>query len=307
MKNELLFFYEINIINDNLTKINKNYYFSYQNNSFVIEEYIRNIDEIAEIYNLTLDMLNNKIITYIIIPTKNNQLLFVYEEKYYVLMILPNIKNRIITYQDIINFNYVIANDKFKKIDKSFWSYYWENKIDYLEYQFHQLENKYPLINQSINYYLGIWENAISYYNDNIIEMKELKIVCHKRLTSETDLLEFLNPLNFVIDYKERDLADYLKSFVYEEKYSDETIDKYLQKIPLNKNIVIRFISRLLFPTEYFDLYENIIYENYNEKILKKIIDNRNNYLFLLKSTFKLYGQYNIPIIEWIIKEKDLK
>ncbi len=306
MKNALLFYYNIEISNNNLNKINENYYFSYQNSDFIVARYSRNIDDVNELYYLTEEMINNNIPLYKIITTKENNILFSYEGIYYILMIMPKIKNRLINYNDVINFNYIPTNNnkKYKAIDKSYWTTFWSNKIDYIEYQFFQLEKKYSIIKKSINFYIGIWENAISYYNNNVIYDNFSKCVCHKRLTSKTDLLSFLNPLNLVIDYKERDVAEYIKSFVYEEKFTEENIEYFLKAIPINENIIIRFISRVLFPSNYFDLYEEIIYENAPESKIEKIIENKKNYLFLMKLVFKYFETYNIPTIEWIEIEK---
>ena len=44
------------------------------------------------------------------------------------------------------------------------------------------------------------------------------------------DLLEFLNPLNFVIDYKERDIGEYLKSFVINNNYSVDQLKSFKRK-----------------------------------------------------------------------------
>lgn len=304
MKNALLFYYNIEISNNNLKRINDNYYFTYQSSNFIIEKYNRNVEDIIELYNLTEEMINNNIPLYRIIPTNNNNILFLYEGNYYILMIMPNVLNRIITYNDVINFNYIPVNKKYRIIDKSAWTTFWSKKIDYIEYQFFQIEKKYPIIKESINYYIGIWENAISYYNNNIILDNKFKCVCHKRLSSKTDLLSFLNPLNLVIDYKERDVSEYIKSFVFNEKYTEKNIQTFLNEVPINRGNIIRLIARILFPSNYFDLYESIIYENVPEEKIKSLIDNKKNYLFLLKAVFNYFERYDIPIIDWIMQEK---
>lgn len=305
MKNALLFYYNIEILSEKINKINNDYYFTYQNSNFVVARYERNISDVTELYNLTEEMIANNIHLYKIILTKENSILFNFDNLNYILMIMPRVKNRVITYRDVINFNYVPINTKYKSIDKSSWTTFWSDKIDYIEYQFYQIEKKYSFIKESINYYIGIWENAISYYNINISKDDSPKCVCHKRLSSKTDLLSFLNPLNLVLDYKERDVAEYIKSFVYDEKYSEEKIKSFLAEIPLDRNTVIRFISRILFPSNYFDLYEEIIYDNVSENKILNVIRNKKNYLFLIKEVFKYFENYNIPVIEWVIKDNE--
>lgn len=213
-------------------------------------------------------------------------------------MKFPNIKNRIITYEDVINFNY-IPNTMFKKLDKSNWGITWSNKIDFIEYQFDQVRNRYSIIDDSIDYFIGIWENAISYYNDNNINSE--RCVCHKRVSTNMDLLDFTNPLNFVIDYKERDLGEYLKSFVISKNYSNASLDRMINFS--DRDSVVLVISRILFPSYYFDLYEDIILGNKDEHEIHDVISKRNNVLYLINYILFRYSNLNITDIEWIKKE----
>lgn len=302
MKNALSYFY--NIFIDNLQKINDDYYFSYQNNDFIITEFLRSLDEVQAIYTLNIEMLKEGIIMHEIILTSDNNIIFYFEEKNYILMRLPNINNRLLTYDDILNFHFIPKNKLIKKIDKSNWTYYWENKIDFFEYQFSQIQNKYPIINQSINYYIGIWENAISYYNDNFtLDNYLIKEVCHKRVSCNMDLLTYLNPLNLVIDYKIRDISEYLKSYVLNENFTISKINNLLDKLIIDKNQAILLISRTLFPSVYFDLYEQIVVDDHDEEEIIDIIKKHNYYRILLKVMFERYNKFNIPIINWIMKE----
>lgn len=296
MNNAILFFYNINI--QEIKKITNNYYFTYLNNNYGIYLYNRDPKEQEELFNLNSELLMQGLVGYEIIPTKDKQIIFIHENKPYILMKLPNIKNKIITYEDIINFKLSIDTKKYKIIDKSNWSTNWSNKIDFINYQFSQVQNKYPVIENSIDYFIGIWENAISYANNNPI-IKE-KNLAHKRITTKTDLLEFLNPLNFIIDYQERDVGEYIKSYIMTKNYSNDIIYQKIRNLP--KNSIILIITRILFPSYYFDIYEDIILKNKKEEELKDIINKRNNITKLLNYIFDKYSNYNIPYIEWIKK-----
>ena len=297
MNNAILFFYNINV--QEIKKINDNYYFTYLSNNYVIYSYKRDITEAESIYNLNLDMLSKGLIGYEIILTQNREILFIHGGTYYILMKFPNIKNRVITYEDVISFYFPAPKNKFLNLDKSNWGYNWSGKIDFIEYQFSQVKNKFPILENSIDYFVGIWENAISYFNDNVTFLEE-KFVCHKRVDTKMDLLEFLNPLNFVIDYKERDKGEYLKSYVINNNYSSVQLKKLLQGS--SKNNIILLISRILFPSYYFDLYEDIVLKEKNEEEIVKMIEKRKNINNLLKYIFENFSNYNIPYIEWIKK-----
>lgn len=299
MNNAILFFYNIHI--SELNKINNNYYFKYLNNNYGIYLYDRDVNDINEIYRLNLELYQKGLITYEIVLTKDNNILFNHDNKLYILMKMPNIKNRIINFNDILSFNFIV-DSKYKKIDKSNWDISWSNKIDFIDYQFKQLENKYSIISESIDYFTGIWENAITYFNSNKTE-KSIKVVSHKRININTDLYAFLNPLNFVIDYKERDTSEYIKSYIMNKNFSVNTFDNYLNS--LDRDSLILLISRLLFPSYYFDLYEDIILSLKKEKELIEVLDKKDNTLLLLKYIFNKYKEYNIPYIDWIIKKED--
>lgn len=297
MNNAILFFYNINV--QEIKKINDNYYFTYLSNNYVIYSYKRDITEAESIYHLNLDMLSKGLIGYEIVLTQNREILFIHGGTYYILMKFPNIKNRVITYEDVISFYFPTPKNKFLNLDKSNWGYNWSGKIDFIEYQFSQVKNKFPILENSIDYFVGVWENAISYFNDNVTFLEE-KFVCHKRVDTKMDLLEFLNPLNFVIDYKERDKGEYLKSYVINNNYSSVQLKKLLQGS--SKNNIILLISRILFPSYYFDLYEDIVLKEKNEEEIVKMIEKRKNINNLLKYIFENFSNYNIPYIEWIKK-----
>lgn len=297
MNNAILFFYNINV--SSVKKINKNYYFKYLNDNYGIYSYNRDILDAPALYLLNIELLNRGLIGYEIIPTNNREILFIYEGKYFIMMKFPNITNRTISYNDILNFNFEIENNKYKNLDKSNWNQSWSNKIDFIQYQFRQISNKYPIIDNAIDYFIGIWENAISYYVDNV-KTTSKKYVCHKRVDVNMDLLEFLNPLNFVIDYKERDIGDYLKSYVTTKNYSIHSFDNILNHQSRDSLIVL--IDRILFPSYFFDLYEKIIVDKQKEKDILKAIDKKSNIIHLLKYIFDRYYDLNIPYINWIKK-----
>ena len=59
--------------------------------------------------------------------------------------------------------------------------------------------------------------------------------------------------------------------------------------------------ARLLYPTYYFDLYEQIMNNNKKEECLIKIIDKVNNYEKFLKKTYLELSKYgNIEKISWL-------
>ena len=301
MKNAIIYYYNI-YVND-INKINNDYYFVFNNDDYVVTKYGYNVEDSLYMYFLNKEMISKGINTYLILLTRENNVLFSYDDSFYFLMRIPKIKNRNITFSDVINFNFYTTDDKIiKNLDKSNWSYFWSNKIDYIEYQFSGVMDKYPSIRESINYYIGLWENAISYYNDNI-DKEPIKLVAHKRVDSSMDLLSFLNPINLIIDTKERDIGEYLKSFVINEKYTSDVLNRMLSYLDNKKIDTKRLISRILFPSYYFDKYDDIMTGFNDEILIKDSFREGDSVLKLLNIIFNRYSDSNIPYIEWIKKE----
>ena len=106
-------------------------------------------------------------------------------------------------------------------------------------------------------------------------------------------LLEFLNPLEFVVDSRMRDLGEYLKSYIFSYNFSKGNIEGMLEFFKIDREEVILLISRLLFPSYFFDNTDNI-----TDEYIKK----RSNITSLIRFIFNKYKDYNIPFISWISK-----
>ena len=65
------------------------------------------------------------------------------------------------------------------------------------------------------------------------------------------------------------------------------------------------FYGRLLYPSYFFDLYDEIINDNLQEDIINRIIIKNKDYeIFLKEIYFYIVNKYNkyIPEIDWLIK-----
>ncbi len=301
MKNKLLYFYNMYVAT--ISERNNNYTFIHNGINYMLQVYDRPLDELPFLYELNKELINARIPTHQIIPTINKELSIIYNDKVYVLLRIKKLKNRLINIDDIITYYHVPSSKIIDKLSKSNWGLLWENKIDYFEYQFRQMDKKYPIISESINYYIGLWENAISFYNniDSNLLVNNSVSICHKRINFNDDLNNFYNPLNLVIDYKERDIAGYLKSMFFNGQTMN--LDNILSKIPYTQINDSLLICRLLFPTYYFDMYEKIINQGYSEQKLDNIIKMTDDYEKFIKKIFVYYEKTNIIPINWIIKK----
>ena len=100
---------------------------------------------------------------------------------------------------------------------------------------------------------------------------------------------DYFNPFNLKLDYKERDFAEYLKEIFFNNKYKN--IDY--------KGIIIRgigifryelVIARMVFPSYYFDKFDDIVLNNKEQSILNNVVNKQNEYNNYIKNIISIVG-----------------
>lgn len=294
MKNAIEYYYDIQIFKIHQNK--KNYYFNYLNDNYIFIE-IYDISNIDALYYLSIYLYNNRM-SHLIITTKNNNKYVQINEKYYVLLKLCCDKRKI-SYADIFNLNSLMFY-KNNVLRHDEWGIMWENKIDNFEYQLSQNGKKYPIIRESFAYFAGLSENAIQLFN--MVDKDKTSIfLSHRRIKYDTTTIELYNPLNYILDYRVRDVCEYFKSCFFKGINIYNDIEAYLYYNNLNKEESYLFFSRLLFPSYYFDIYEKVLSGEVDEFEIKKILDKMQDFENVLKKVYYLLKQNNkLPIIEWL-------
>lgn len=292
MKNILSYYYQMII--DDKSYQDKNY-FSYNNHLFCLYKYERNVDEINSLVTLNNYMISNNIRINKIVFNIYNEPLTYYENYYYVLIRVD--------YRFSDNyFKFAIApNDKsFDILKRNNWGYLWSLKIDYVEYQIDHFKNKYPLLLESINYYIGLAENAIMYFN--MLKLDNVNLYINHRRVREKDLY---NPVELVLDYKVRDICGYLKRMFFNKKMTIYDIKRYILSVNLENIDYILLYTRMLFPSYYFDIYDRIINDTIDEKEILKITSRSDEYEELLYEIYLIIKRKinNIIGIDWINKK----
>lgn len=300
MKNFIKFFYNLKVTNTNF--INNYYEFNHNNNYYRLyilnEEY--NIYNYNNIYTINKELINNTLMSEIILNKDKNIITTYHNINYILLKINCNI-NKNITLEEI---DY-LSKVKIVNNNKSNWGLLWSKKIDYLEELISENGKKYPQVVNSFNYFIGLSENAISYYNNIDIDNNMMYYISHKVLRPTDKVDSLYNPLNIIYDYRVRDVAEYIKNSFWTDNHNIyNELNNYLYKNNLSLNEVKLLISRVLFPSFYFDLYEDIFNYNKDEKILNNIISRIDEYEEYLNSIIIYFKRfYPIDEIEWLKKK----
>ncbi|MBQ9853486.1 MAG: hypothetical protein IJO57_00445 [Bacilli bacterium] len=299
MINFLEYFYNIKI-----NKINNNHkYYSFNHNNYLYKLYIyEENNDINLLYNICQKLSTNTLISEII-KNKNNEIITTYNNINYILIKIYINPKKEISLNEISHINNSLYTENLN-ID---WGQLWSKKIDYLENLIHENGKKYPLITDSFNYYVGLAENAISYYNNIEKNDNQKYYITHKKIKINDTIESLYNPLNIIFDYKVRDLAEYIKiSFFKNNKNIFNELSIYLKNNNLSQRDIKLLISRILYPSFYFYMYEDIIIDEKEEKIILKLIERTDNYeLYLLNIISFLKRIYDIEEIKWLKKNED--
>lgn len=300
MKNILEFYYNLSLEEEILNR-NGNYYFVVNNNSFVFRPFYGNNNSIDDIYKLNNYLSNFSYIDKIILNKFNSPITKV-KDILYVLILLKGNNN--------INLS-IISNlagidiPSFKSLERNNWEVLWGNLIDYYEMQIGQNEKKYPLIRESFDYFVGMGENAISYLVNTKKEVKpnfyDKKVLSHNNLYNS-----LFDPLNIILDHKARDLAEYIKlSFFNNNQNIFKELDEYFYYNHYSFYGMRILFARIIYPSFYFKLYDEILSKKKEEKELNSIIKRIDEYeLYLSNIYFYLRKYYDIPMIEWLKKTR---
>lgn len=292
IKSLIEYYYNINITD--LYKKNRNYKFEYNNNEYLFLLLTRYKKEIVEINNLIVDNDNYDQIIHNI----NNDLTTVVNNQHYI-MIRKTTKCNEIENEIKHSTSIYLPTIFFQTIDRSNWIFLWSKKIDYIEYQQKHLEKEYVFLKNSVNYYIGMGENAIEYIYNTYKMYSNCNdlVISHKRIKKN----DFNNPLNLIVDHKGRDVAEYLKYLFFTENYDYLKIKKIITSLNLNQFSLQLLYGRLLFPTYYFDEYDRIINKENNEHTILNILKKINEYEDFLSNIYLILNQYSkIQKINWL-------
>ncbi len=303
MKNAIEYYY--NLKPKEINNYHNYYYFYYNNYLYVLFLYNDEISKLNNIYNLATYLNNINIPTHQIIINNKNDIISIIDNKYYILYkILINNYNKQIDIKDINYLTNIIINNNFN----TNWDILWSNKIDYLEYQINQSGKKYPLIVESFSYFVGLSENAISYFKNTILDIPKSNdatgVITHKKIDINNTLFNLYDPINIVIDYKIRDIAEYIKISFFKDNFNIfKQLNYYFSHNQLSIYLVRLLFARILYPSFYFNLYDEILTNKKEEteilKITKRISDYEN---YLYQIYLHLFKLYQIPEVEWLKK-----
>lgn len=294
MKNIIYNYYGILVYD--IKKYNNDYYFYYDDEKYLICLVLNDLEMVSNTY---LYALKNNLDCFKIVKNNDNELFSKVDNKIYALLKISG----------ILKFEYSVFDFNKLIIDKSGqnWGKLWSDRLDYYEIQVRELGIKYQTVLNTFGLYKGIAENAILYFNMSLKKFNDSDIVGieHNRIKYPCFLIDYNNPINFVIDYSVRDVSEYIKSYMLSDSYSLDYVIKILKSFNFNKLMFNILYSRLLYPSFYFDIFDNIILEDGKDDDVVEVVNNYNRYLKMLKEIYSIFkDKYEMFKIEWLDKIK---
>lgn len=284
-----------------ISKINEDKYLLYSNDTYYyFIKCFRTEEELTDILKMCLELKEKKI--------RVNDLIYNVEKRLvtnnFILVKINFFLEETTTLEEIFKYNDILV------VNKPFlnnWSNLWEKKIDYLEYQIGELGKSHIELITSFSYYIGLAENALSVLKN--VERKypkESKLVLSRtRINYPNYDKDYFNPLNFIIDNRMRDIAEYIKSMFFKKEDVWESINLIFKKqfSIYEYNI---FYARMLFPSYYFDLFEDIILGKKDGKEIFTITNLLDDYEEFLSDLYFYLSKFAaIENVSWITKKSN--
>ena len=291
MKKFIKTYYNINV--EKIYK-NKNNYFFYSGNDLIyIIKTDKNKEELDNLVSISNSMYlkNNNISTFLL--NKEGNYYTKYDGSYLVLLKYNDIIKDRIEFNDI--FYYHIENNLLLNYDIL---NHFKNQIDVLEKEIQEYNKEHSLIQKSIDYFIGISENAIQLLSDININYDS---ICHNIGLTNYNKVEYNNPFNYI---KANIMYDYANYFKYKFYYETINYDELYYLIEnSNINDLILFFGLMLYQEEYFNLVKQILLDKQNEEDLNIYINHISDYkelLLYIKDSIRNVDK--IREIEWLDK-----
>ena len=297
MKNVIYTYY--NILLDEINKDGNNYFFYFNNDLYIFYLVLNDIKVVESVYKFIKE---NNVDSFEIILNKEGKLFCDVENKKYSLIKIKGILKYEIKFEEF----------KFYPVDSqpNNWAELWSKRLDYYEIQLRELGYNYQTVLNSFGMFAGMAENAILYFNISKKKFNDNEIVgvVHNRMNYPCYLIDYNNPLNFVIDYNVRDIAEYIKSYLLSDDYEINNVLVLLDRLSVNNLMFNLLYSRLMYPTFYFDVFDKIILEDGKDSDIVGVLNVVDKYIEMLNKVYLTFKEkYNMLNVEWINKIKNVE
>ncbi len=290
MKNIIWYYYQLKC--DEVIEQNGEFAIYSENDEYVFKELKIPLEVLKQVSE---QLYYHQIAGYLLVINKDGELITNFNQKQYVLLK----RGKLLTN------NYVDLTVIQVKKDKNNIGFIWAQKIDYYMLQIKELGINKELLINSFNYYIGMAENAIGManrINENTSEF--IYVIQHSRIKANFSAKEYYDPTTMVIDLRVRDISEFIKDKFFTSNIRVEEVNKAVSRYNFDESEMNMLYARLLYPTYYFDLFEDMIIDKEDENKILKILKRRKQYEKFLRNFYEYFKKKNnLFEIEWLKKE----
>lgn len=280
IKNEIEKSYNIHI--EKIYKKDENIYFFVGNKKIYIEEL--NDKQLKEIKNLVMasnELYENRKNTRLILKCTNDEYYFKHKEKKYILSYANFIENTGVIIDDINLLK--VDNSRYESLKINILDN-WKKSIDEIEAALVEYNKECNKLMKSINYYIGISENAIQLYISKSEEIKKSSNYLGHYI-KDYSISKYLSPLNIRKINLGILFGKYVKNKLYNGTFTYKIINviKSLLKNDADKYVLI---ASVMFQEEFFEEVKKMIVngkEEINERIVEKYTNKINDLESILR------------------------
>lgn len=285
MKNTIHFYYNLNFDDiyeyDNYSIIVSNgYIYAFKVLNISVESLL-DIMDVLQANNIKI----NKIIL-----NKDNNIVTEYNGKNYILTFVEK--------KDDVEKFYLLPSIVNKNEDII--TKLWEKKIEFYTNQIHEVGLGNGWLVNSFNYYIGMAENAISIYN-RTNKGSIRYIISHRRLNCPLSFPVFLDPTNMIVDVISRDISEYIKGKLLNDKIDIAEVRNIVNEYRLNNEEMNILLARLMYPSYYFDALDKFI-EKKDQREVKSIVSKMDDYKNFIKAFYEEFKDFQLYVVDWIKK-----
>lgn len=304
MRQTLEYYY--GIYPDNLCLVGDSYKFIYKGEEYYFVYYTRSEKELFDIVDCSSQLKQKNINSHDIILNNMNQIVSKVEAASYILLRVINPKNEYSIIEMMDQNKKTKLSPLKSNLYRDDWSNLWAVKVDFIEKQLNEI-NINKIILKTIDYYIGLAENAICYINKTkekySLSSQDNIVLSHKRIYYPNYSINYCNPLGYIFDLEIRDVAEYCKSMFFSGEDPFLELQTFLKCVNLTNYSYHLLFARLLYPSYYFDVYEKVINNKESDEKVVSIVEKVEDYELFLKKAYKEISLYaNIEPINWLIK-----
>ena len=235
------------------------FYFECNNKKYLICEIFRDEEEFKNLVNL---LIAKNVKYHLLVLNKDGNYISEFNGKK--IVVLESVTDKYII-TDYENTNVIV-------MAQNSWGMLWEERI--FNYETKKKELLIPKdVKYFLDYYLGLTEAAIVNYNKVKDSGEEARFMLqHNKISFPITSFSFYNPVNYLLDYCVRDLAEYVKSKFF---YDSITVDDVITIINKNSFTLAElnmFLVRLIYPSYFFNIVDDKEFESSSDlfNIIKK-------------------------------------